>query len=226
MNQDRWTAVDAYITESLVGSDHALDAALESNAAAGLPSIDVAPNQGKLLHLLAKMQRARRILEIGTLGGYSTIWLARALPAGGKLVTLEVSPKHARVAKKNLERAGLSKRVEILLGPALESLAKLHARRAAPFDFIFIDADKENIPAYLEGSLKVSRVGTVLVIDNVVRDGAILNPRGADAQVKGVRTMFDMLAAERRLSATAIQTVGAKGWDGFALAVVTSLGAP
>jgi predicted O-methyltransferase YrrM len=188
--------------------------------------IDVSPAQGKLLHLLAKMQRARRILEIGTLGGYSTIWLARALPAGGKLVTLEVSPKHARVAKKNLERAGLSKRVEILLGPALESLAKLHARRAAPFDFIFIDADKENIPAYLEGSLKVSRVGTVLVIDNVVRDGAILNPRGADAQVKGVRTMFDMLAAERRLSATAIQTVGAKGWDGFALAVVTSLGAP
>ena len=226
MAKKKWSSVDAYITDKLALYDAALDAAVNANVKAKLPMIDVSPAQGKLLHLLAKMQRARRILEIGTLGGYSTIWLARALPAGGKLVTLEVSPKHARVAKKNLERAGLSKRVEILLGPALESLAKLHARRAAPFDFIFIDADKENIPAYLEGSLKVSRVGTVLVIDNVVRDGAILNPRGADAQVKGVRTMFDMLAAERRLSATAIQTVGAKGWDGFALAVVTSLGAP
>jgi predicted O-methyltransferase YrrM len=226
MAKKKWSSVDAYITDKLALHDAALDAAVNANVKAKLPMIDVSPAQGKLLHLLAKMQRARRILEIGTLGGYSTIWLARALPAGGKLVTLEVSPKHARVAKKNLERAGLSKRVEILLGPALESLAKLHARRAAPFDFIFIDADKENIPAYLEGSLKVSRVGTVLVIDNVVRDGAILNPRGADAQVKGVRTMFDMLAAERRLSATAIQTVGAKGWDGFALAVVTSLGAP
>jgi len=226
MAKKKWSSVDAYITDKLALHDAALDAAVNANVKAKLPMIDVSPAQGKLLHLMAKMQRARRILEIGTLGGYSTIWLARALPAGGKLVTLEVSPKHARVAKKNLERAGLSKRVEILLGPALESLAKLHARRAAPFDFIFIDADKENIPAYLEGSLKVSRVGTVLVIDNVVRDGAILNPRGADAQVKGVRTMFDMLAAERRLSATAIQTVGAKGWDGFALAVVTSLGAP
>jgi len=226
MAKKKWSSVDAYITDKLALHDAALDAAVNANVKAKLPMIDVSPAQGKLLHLLAKMQRARRILEIGTLGGYSTIWLARALPAEGELVTLEVSPKHARVAKKNLERAGLSKRVEILLGPALESLAKLHARRAAPFDFIFIDADKENIPAYLEGSLKVSRVGTVLVIDNVVRDGAILNPRGADAQVKGVRTMFDMLAAERRLSATAIQTVGAKGWDGFALAVVTSLGAP
>jgi len=222
MNKKKWSAVDGYVTQKLNLHDAALDAAIATNAKAGLQMIDVTPAQGKLLQLLAVMQGARRILEIGTLGGYSTIWLARALPFGGKLVTLEVNPKHARVAKKNLERAGVSKRVEILLGSATESLAKLHARRAAPFDFIFIDADKENIPAYLEWSLKLSRIGTVIVIDNVVRDGAILNARTKDVSVKGVRAMFDMLASERRISATAIQTVGAKGWDGFAMAIVVS----
>jgi predicted O-methyltransferase YrrM len=203
-----------------VAPDPALDAALKANAAAGLPLIDVAPNQGKLLHVLALTKGARRILEIGTLGGYSTIWLARALPAGGRLVTLEVEPKHAQVARANLKRAGMLQKVEIRVGPAADSLARLVKKRTAPFDMIFIDADKENIPAYIGWALKLAKRGTLIVIDNVVREGAILNVASKDPDIQGVRAMFELLAAEPRLSATAIQTVGRKKWDGLALAVV------
>ena len=220
MNQDRWTAVDRYIAESLVGSDSALEAALQSNAAAGLPSIDVAPNQGKFLHLLARSKGARRILEVGTLGGYSTIWLARALPPDGKLITLELDPKHAQVARANLDRAGLSGLVEVRLGPAAESLAKLRDEGVDSFDMIFIDADKPNNPVYLGWALQLARVGTLIVVDNVVRDGDIVDATSTDTAVQGVRTLFELMAAEPRLSATAIQTVGSKGYDGFAMAVV------
>jgi len=221
MYQDQWTAVDRYITERLVASDPALEAALKANAAGGLPSIDVAPNQGKLLYLLALIKGARRILEIGTLGGYSTMWLARALPAGGRLVTLEVEPRHAAVAAANLDRAGVSGMVEIRVGPAAGSLAELHREGAQPFDLIFIDADKQNNAAYLGWALKLASRGCVIVIDNVVREGAIVDAATADPQVQGTRRLFEMLAAEPRLSATAIQTVGSKGYDGFAMAVVT-----
>jgi predicted O-methyltransferase YrrM len=220
MNQDQWTAVDHYITDKLHAPDAALETAMKANAAAGLPAIDVSPNQGKLLHLLALAKGARRILEIGTLGGYSTIWLARALPAGGRLVTLEVEPKHAAVAQGNLDRAGLSGVAEIRVGPAAESLARLVKEDAAPFDLIFIDADKESMPGYLESSLKLSKRGTLIIADNVVREGVILDAANTDPAVKGVRSMFTMMGAEPRLSATAIQTVGVKGYDGFALAVV------
>ena len=220
MNQEQWNEVDRYITEKLVPSDAALVAALEANAAAGLPSIDVAPNQGKLLHLLALTKGARRILEIGTLGGYSTIWLARALPASGHLITLEVEPTHAQVARKNLERAGFSDVVEVRLGPAAESLAQLHAEGVEPFDLIFIDADKRSISVYLDWALKLARRGTLIIMDNVVREGAIVDAENTDPAVQGVRTMFDRMAAEPRLSATVIQTVGTKGYDGFAMAVV------
>src|ERR1039458_825026 len=220
MEQKKWSAVDGYITERLVAPDPALDAALKANAAAGLPSIDVAPNQGKLLHVLALTKGARRILEIGTLGGYSTIWLARALPAGGRLVTLELDPKHAEVARANLDRAGLSERVEIRVGPATESLAQLQAEGTEPFDLIFIDADKPNNPAYLRWALKLARRGSLIVIDNVVREGGILDPASADPNVQGTRALFELLAAEPRLSSTAIQTVGSKKYDGFAMAVV------
>ena len=220
MGQKKWSAVDSYIMERLVAPDPALDAALKANAAAGLPLIDVAPNQGKLLYVLALTKGARRILEIGTLGGYSTIWLARALPAGGRLVTLEVEPKHAQVARANLKRAGMLQKVEIRVGPAADSLARLVKKRTAPFDMIFIDADKENIPAYIGWALKLAKRGTLIVIDNVVREGAILNVASKDPDIQGVRAMFELLAAEPRLSATAIQTVGRKKWDGLALAVV------
>jgi predicted O-methyltransferase YrrM len=220
MDKKLWTAVDGYIGDRLVPSDAALEAGLKANAAAGLPSIDVSPTQGKLLHVLALAKGARRILEIGTLGGYSTIWMARALPAGGRLITLEAEPKHAKVARANLERAGVSKKVEIRLGPAADSLAELVKKRTAPFDLIFIDADKENIPSYIAWSLKLAKRGTLMVIDNVVREGAILNAASKDPDIQGVRAMFEMLAAEPRLAATAIQTVGTKKWDGLALAVV------
>jgi predicted O-methyltransferase YrrM len=217
---EAWDAVDAYFTKSLVAPDAALDAALKANAEAGLPSIDVAPNQGKFLHLLALAKGARRILEIGTLGGYSTIWLARALPAGGCLVTLEVSPKHAQVARANLDRAGLAGVVEIRVGAAADSLAQLHREGAEPFDMIFIDADKPGNPVYLGWALKLAKVGTLIVTDNVVREGTIADAASEDPGVVGTRAMFEMMAAEPRLSATAIQTVGSKGYDGFALAVV------
>jgi predicted O-methyltransferase YrrM len=220
VNQERWTAVDRYISEKLVPPDAALDAALAANAAAGLPSIDVAPNQGKLLHLFVKMMGAKRVLEIGTLGGYSTIWMARALPEGGRLVSLELSPKHAEVARANVQRAGVAQRVEIRVGPALESLAKLKQEGAAPFDLIFIDADKQTIPEYVTWAIQLARRGTVVLTDNVIRDGAIIDPDSTDTAVQGVQRMFDLLAAEPRLTATAIQTVGSKGYDGFAIAIV------
>lgn len=218
-----WDEVDGYIGKKLVAQDAALKAALKANAAARLPQIDVAPNQGKLLHVLALARGARRILEIGTLGGYSTIWMARALPAGGRLVTLELEPKHAQVARANLDRAGAGGMVEIRVGPALESLAKLHKEGAEPFDLIFIDADKERLAAYLDGSMKLAKVGTLMVIDNVVREGKIVEAGNKDPQIKGVRKMFDMIAKDPRLVATAMQTVGSKGYDGFALAVVTKM---
>ncbi|WP_437338296.1 O-methyltransferase [Sorangium sp. So ce394] len=222
MTQEQWSAVDRYITDLLVPPDAALDAALEASAAAGLPPINVAPNQGKLLNLLARIHGARTILEIGTLGGYSTIWLARALPAGGRLITLESEPKHAEVARANLDRAGVADRVELRLGRALDTLPKLAAEGRGPFDLIFIDADKPSNPDYFAWALKLSRRGSVIVVDNVVRRGAVVDPGSADPNVQGVRRLYELLAAERRVSATAIQTVGAKGYDGLAVALVTA----
>ncbi len=223
MNQELWAAVDTYIAEKCIPSDPVLDAALQANAEAGLPAYDIAPNQGKLIHLLARMQRAKRILEIGTLGGYSTIWLAKALPADGLLVTLESEAKHAVVAAANIQRAGFAAVVDLRLGPALESLAWMHQQRELPFDLIFIDADKSNNPAYLEWSLRLSRPGTVIIADNVVRDGRIIDPDNSDPRVQGIRRFFEMIAANRRLDATTLQTVGSKGYDGFALAIVNDL---
>jgi predicted O-methyltransferase YrrM len=222
MPQEQWTAVDHYINGTLLPADEALDAALEANAAAGLPAIDVAPNQGKFLQLLAQLCGARRILEVGTLGGYSTICLARALPAGGKLITLEVDPKHAAVATSNISRAGLAQKVEVRCGPALESLARLAEEPSVPFDMIFIDADKPNNPNYLDWALKLSHVGTLIVLDNVIREGGVTDPASQDANVQGVQRAFEKIAADPRLSATALQTVGSKGWDGFAMMLVVS----
>jgi predicted O-methyltransferase YrrM len=221
MNQELWTAVERYLEDQLIPADAALEAARQANAAAGLPAIDVSPVEGKLLHLLARMQRAERILEIGTLGGYSTIWLARALPPQGRLVTLEFQAKHVEVARENLQRAGLASQVELREGPAATSLEQLHAEGVSPFDMIFIDADKRNNPAYLEWSLRLSRPGTLIVVDNVVRDGAVVDADSDDPDIQGIRWFFDMLAKEPRLSATAIQTVGSKGYDGLVLALVT-----
>jgi predicted O-methyltransferase YrrM len=220
MSQTQWTAVDRYFTETLVPSDAVLDAALQANAEAGLPTIDVAPNQGKFLQLLVQLRGARRILEIGTLGGYSSIWMARALPADGRLTTLEFSPKHAEVARANIARAGLGKKVEIRVGPALETLAKMKTEGTEPFDLIFIDADKPNTPNYLTWALKFSRPGTLLIGDNVVREGEIADASSTDENVQGQRRFLEMMAAEPRLSATALQTVGSKGYDGFAMALV------
>jgi len=220
MTQSDWTAVDRYLTDLLVGSDPALEATLEANAAAGLPPYDVSPNQGKLLHVLARGQGARRILEIGTLGGYSTIWLARALPPDGRLITLEVDPGYAEVARANLARAGLSEVAEVRVGPALETLPQIAAGGEGPFDVIFIDADKANNPQYLAWSLALSRRGSLIVVDNVVRNGAVIDADSNDLVVRGARRGLELLAAEPRVSATAIQTVGSKGWDGFAIAVV------
>jgi len=216
-----WKEVDRYLSDRLVAPDSALEEALAANAAAELPAIDVAPNQGKLLHLLARIAGARRILEIGTLGGYSTIWLALALPKDGRLITLEASAKHAEVARRNIARAGLGQMVDLRLGAALDTLPQLVKESAGPFDLIFIDADKPNIPDYLTWSLKLSRKGTVVLIDNVIREGEILDASSSDASVQGVRRLFDMLHDEPRLQATALQTVGSKGYDGFAMAVVT-----
>ncbi len=220
MNQDQWKAVDDYFVERLLPADPVLEAALEANAAAGLPSIDVSPMQGKLLHLLALTKGTSRILEIGTLGGYSTIWLARALPVDGHLVSLELDPRHAEVARANLERAGVSARVEIRVGPAIQSLAQLQAEAAEPFDMIFIDADKPSNPAYLQWALKLAHRGSLIVVDNVVREGKIVDAASTEPDVQGTQALFEMLAAEPRLSSTAIQTVGSKGYDGFAMAVV------
>jgi len=222
MNAERWTGVDRYITDTFVPADAALDAALQDSAAAGLPAINVAPNQGKFLQLLAKLNGARRILEIGTLGGYSTIWLARALPAGGRLVTLEFEPKHAEVARKNIARAGLAEVVEIRQGAAADTLRKLIAEKCAPFDFIFIDADKEGYPEYFTLSLKLARPGTCILADNVIRNGEVIETDHADSRVHGIRRFHELVAAEPRVTATTIQTVGSKGYDGFTLAIVTA----
>ena len=215
-----WAAVDDYIAEKLLREDVAFDDVLAANAAAGLPAIDVSPAQGKLLHLLAKAIGARRILEVGTLGGYSTIWLAHALPADGKLVTLEVDSHHAQVARDNLDRAGVADKVEVRVGPALDAFAALANEEIAPFDFVFIDADKQNNANYVQAAIGLSRPGTLIVVDNVVREGRVLDAQSEDAMIQGTRQLFDMLANEPRLDATAIQTVGLKNWDGFIIAVV------
>jgi predicted O-methyltransferase YrrM len=220
MADPQWTVVDSYLTGLLVRSDKALDAALDTIAAEGLPAISVAPNQGKLLYLMARMIGARTVLEIGTLGAYSTIWFARALPPEGRVITLEAEPKHVDVAKRNLTRAGLASVVDLRLGLALETLPKIAAEKLGPFDIVFIDADKVNTTAYFEWALKLSHVGSLIIVDNVVRDGAVADPKTADASVKGMRRFFDRLAAEPRVEATAIQTVGSKGYDGLAIARV------
>jgi predicted O-methyltransferase YrrM len=218
--EEQWAEVDRYITDTLVHPDDALDAAAEASAAAGLPQIAVAPNQGKLLAMLARLRGARKILEIGTLGGYSTIWLARALPAGGRLITLEADEKHATVARANMARAGLDDVVDVRLGPALETLPRLRSEKEGPFDFIFIDADKPNIPSYFEWAVKLATPGAVIVVDNVIRDGAIVDASSTDPSVRGVRKLNEMLRTDTRVTATTIQTVGSKGWDGLTIAVV------
>lgn len=220
MSLETWTAVDSYICSTLLTPDPSLAATLKAGTDSGLPAISVSPNQGKFLHLLALVHGAKNILEIGTLGGYSTIWLARALPAGGKLITLEFEPKHAEVAQANLARAEVADKVELRLGAALETLPQLARERKGPFDFIFIDADKENYPGYWEWALKLSRRGTVIVADNVVRNGEVIDPASKDPSVQAVRRMNELIAVERRVSATTLQTVGSKGYDGFTLAVV------
>lgn len=219
---DKWASVDDYLNGLFVRPDSALQHALQTSAGAGLPRIQVTPYQGKFLQLLAQMGGARNILEIGTLGGYSTLWLARALPAGGRLVTLEANPKHAEVARENFSFAGLAGVVELHLAPAAETMRQFIAGKREPFDFIFIDADKENYPQYLEQALKLSRVGTCIVADNVIREGAVNNPRQNDPGIQGIRRFMEMLGAEPRVTATAIQTVNSKRHDGFAIALVTS----
>jgi predicted O-methyltransferase YrrM len=214
----QWSQLDAYLVDRLIPADAALADALSANEAAGLPPIDVSPPQGKFLHILARLIGARRILEIGTLGGYSTIWLARALPEGGQVVTLEFSPHHAKTAAANIAKAGLSHAVTIHIGPALESLPKLPLD--APFDLIFVDADKRTNPDYLAWALKLSHKGSVIVVDNVVRDGLVLDAATTDPDIQGIRRFFDLLGNEPRVTATAVQTVGSKGWDGFAIAIV------
>jgi predicted O-methyltransferase YrrM len=222
MTQERWTAVDRYIRDLLVPPDPALDAALRASAAAGLPPIQVSPNQGKLLMLLAQLQGARNILEIGTLGGYSTIWLGRGLSQGGRLITLEADPKHAELARGNIARAGLAEVVEVILGRAIDTLPQLAATGRGPFDLIFIDADKPSLPDYFTWSLKLSRPGSLMVIDNVIRHGTVIDAASTAPDIQGARRMNELMAAEKRVTATAIQTVGSKGYDGFAIARVNA----
>ena len=221
MTQPLWNAVDEYAADLLIGPDRALEEALAASAAAGLPPIAVSPSQGKLLHLLARMHASRNILELGTLGAYSTIWLARALPAGGRVVTLQLDPGYARVAAANLERAQLADRVELRVGRALDSLHELRETPAdPPFDFIFIDADKQSTPEYFAAALDLTRTGSVILTDNVVRAGALADGDSDDPRAIGMRRFHEMLARESRVSATTIQTVGSKGYDGFTLAIV------
>ena len=216
----RWSAFDRYIEDLLVEPDAALEAALEASEAAGLPSHEVSPSQGKLLHLLARIQQARAILEIGTLGGYSTIWLGRALPDGGRLITLEADPRYAEVARANIARAGLADAVELRVGSALGTLAELAAESRGPFDLIFIDADKRSNPEYFAWALKLARRGSLIVADNVVRQGAVADEANADPSVQGARRFLERLSTDRRVTATVIQTVGSNGYDGFAFALV------
>jgi predicted O-methyltransferase YrrM len=220
MNQDTWTAVDHYITDTLFPADPALDAALAASKVGGLPEIQVSAAQGKMLYLFARSMRARSILELGTLGGYSTIWLARALPDDGRLITLEYEPRHAEVARANLVRAGYASRVEIRVGRAIDTLPQLAAEQRGPFDLIFIDADKVGYPEYFGWALQLARPGTLIIADNVVRKGAVADAASADAAVQAVRRFTELVGAEPRVSATTIQTVGAKGYDGFALVLV------
>ena len=222
MNQERWTEVDRYITARVLPSDPALEATLAASDAAGLPSIQVSPNIGKLLQLLAQSIGARNILEIGTLGGYSTIWLARAVAPGGRVVTLELNSAFAEVARSNVAIAGLAEGVEVRVGPALETLALLTAETSGPFDFIFIDADKESMAEYFRWALKLSRRGSLIVVDNVVREGTLIDEERRDAHIRGIRDFYALAAAEPRVSMTAIQTVGTKGYDGFAVALVVA----
>jgi len=212
-----WSQVDEYIGDKLLAEDKALDAALKDSTAAGLPAIAVTAAQGKFLQMLAEMVRARSVLEIGTLGGYSTIWFARALPPDGHIITLEVDPAHADVARKNFARAGLQRMIELRLGAALETLPLLVAEQSGPFDLIFIDADKPNIPAYFDWAMRLSRPGSVIIVDNVVRDGGVVDAKSKDASIQGVRRFMDQLGRDKRVTATALQTVGAKGYDGFAI---------
>ena len=220
MNQETWTAVDQYIAEMLVAPDAALDAALEASNAAGLPRIAVSPAQGKLLHILVRLRGARRILEIGTLGGYSTIWMARALPSGGKLLSIEVDATHAEVARANIARAGLAAVVEVRHDAALEVLPRLKSEGIGPFDLTFIDADKASIPSYFDWALKLAAPRGLIIVDNVIRDGAVIDAASTDASVLGVRRLNERLRAEPRVTATTIQTVGSKGYDGFTIALV------
>ena len=220
MSRDTWAAVDHYITEHLIGEDPVLEAALQANADAGLPAIDVSPAQGKLLYLLARVHGARRVLEVGTLGGYSTIWLARAVPSDGRIVTLELEERHAAVARANLERAGFAELVDLRVGPALETLDGLVAAGTEPFDLVFIDADKARTPDYVARAIDLARPGTVVIADNVVRDGRLIDAATEDPGVRGNRRLHEQLAHDARLSATTIQTVGAKGYDGFTIGIV------
>ena len=223
MNDNDWHAVDIYLADRLVPADPALAAALEANAAAGLPAIDVSPLQGQFLALLVAMTGASRVLEIGTLGGYSTLFLARALPEGGVVVSLEKEPRHAEVARANVAAAGLGSRIDLRVGDAVDTLAAMQRDGEAPFDLVFIDADKPNNPAYFAAAMALSRPGTVLVFDNVVRQGHVVDGASRDASVEGVRATVDLVAADPRLEATAMQTVGIKGWDGMMIARVKTV---
>ena len=220
MNQELWSAVEQYVADTLLKSDDSLESAVKASDEAGLPSIQVSAPQGKFMYLLAKVHGARRILEIGTLGGYSTIWLARALPAGGTLVTMEIDPKHAEVAKANVDRAGVGDKVQVLVGNARDLLPDLERRNEAPFDLTFIDADKASIPFYFESALRMSRPGSLILVDNVVREGAVIQADSEDASVQGVRRLNEMLSANSSIEATVLQTVGVKGYDGLAIALV------
>ncbi|HXH67163.1 MAG TPA: O-methyltransferase [Candidatus Limnocylindrales bacterium] len=221
MTQNIWETMDKYLETMLIPQDSALDDALKSAEAANLPAIQVSSVQGKLLHLLAHILGARKILEIGTLGGYSTIWMARALPEGGRIITLEADPKHAEVARKNFMRAGVENKIELRLGKALDTLPQVAADRLGPFDLVFIDANKSNMPEYFEWSLKLARLGSIIIADNVVRAGAVLDSESKDADIQGIRRFLEMAGKEKRVSATALQTVSRKSYDGFAFLLVT-----
>ena len=220
MTENPWTPVDDYLAGLFVGADSDLEKAVRDSTAAGLPEIQVSPTQGKLLHLLVRLRSARAILEIGTLGGYSAICMARALPPGGRLITLEFEPKHAEVARANIARAGLADRVDVRLGRALDLLPQVEKDRVGPFDLVFIDADKENNPRYFDWALRLTRPGSLILVDNVVREGRVLEAESADASVQGTRKVLSMMASEPRVTATALQVVGMKGWDGLAIALV------
>jgi predicted O-methyltransferase YrrM len=220
MTQDLWNAVDNYVDSSLSLSDDVLNRTIAANADGGLPSIDVTAAQGKLLHLLARMIGAKRVLEIGTLGGYSTIWLARALPSDGRVVTLEFDPKHAAVAKQNIDRAGLGSVVDVRVGKALDVLPVIQKENTGPFDLIFIDADKVNNPNYFEWALKLSRPGSLIIVDNVVREGGLADGTSDDPAIRASRAVVELMGSDPRVEATVMQTVGTKGYDGFAIALV------